>query len=73
VAERSKAMVYSRSPTRIAGSNPAGEWMFVLCVVSTVKKQNAGQSRQKPSTDEAQSTRKYKKENPAGGMEVCLL
>jgi hypothetical protein len=31
VAERSKAWVCSRSPAEIAGSNPAGAWMFVCC------------------------------------------
>jgi hypothetical protein len=34
--------------------------MFVLCVVSKHKRQNAGQSRQ-TNTDEEQSIREYKK------------
>jgi hypothetical protein len=31
VVERSKARVYGRSLAWIAGSNPAGVWMFVCC------------------------------------------
>ena len=31
VAERSKAWVYNSSPAGVAGSNPAGAWMFVCC------------------------------------------
>jgi hypothetical protein len=33
VAVRSKAWVYGRSLTGIVGSNPPGEWMFVLCLL----------------------------------------
>ena len=33
VAERSKARFCGRSLAGIAGSNPPGVWMFVLCVL----------------------------------------
>ena len=46
--------------------------MFVLCVVNTDKRQNAGQSVQRNKYDEVQSTGVYKK-NPAWGMDVCVV
>jgi hypothetical protein len=33
VAERSKAKACGRLHVGIVGSNPAGTWMFVLCVL----------------------------------------
>jgi hypothetical protein len=39
-AERSKATVCGRSLAGVANSNPAGAWMFLLCIVSKNKKAN---------------------------------
>ena len=45
MAERSKARVCGRPLAEAAGSNPSGG--IGVCVVSTDKRQNAGQSRQR--------------------------
>jgi hypothetical protein len=43
---RSKGMVCGRSPAGIAGSNPAGARMFVLCVLhSEDERQKSGQRK----------------------------
>ena len=55
VAEWSKVSVCGSSLAGTEGSNPAGEYMFVLCVCCTVrtKRPNAEQSGQR-STDKVQ-------------------
>ena len=47
VAERSKERVYTDRLLGLRVRIPPGAWMFVLCVVSKDKRQNAGQSRQR--------------------------
>ena len=55
VDERFKARVCDRLLAEIVGSNPAGAWMFVLCVLySTDKRQKLGKSGKRSSTDEVQ-------------------
>ena len=47
MAERSKARVCSRSPAGIAGSNPAGECTFVLCVLYSKDKRQSQDNQDK--------------------------
>jgi hypothetical protein len=66
VSERSKARVCGLSLTGVEGSNPAGGWMFVLCVLYR-KGQEAkpGQSGQR-NIDKIQRTKQKQKKMPAG-------
>ena len=62
MAERSKARVCGRSLAKVAGSNPAGAWMFVLCMLySQANKAKPGQSGQR-----SRIQIKYKKKIPVG-------
>ena len=62
VAERSKARVCGRSLIGVAGSNPAGAWMFVLCVLYSKGQKARPEQR---STEKVQRTKK----NPGGGKD----
>ena len=46
VADRSKARVCGQSLAGVAGLNPAGVWMFVLCVCCTVQTKGKSQDNQ---------------------------
>jgi hypothetical protein len=72
VVERSDARVCGRSLAGVAGSNSAGAWMFVLCIVSKVKKVKCGTINKKKLVwiKFKQRTREFKKIPPGTWMFV---
>jgi hypothetical protein len=73
VAELSQARVCGRLLAAVGSSNPAGVWMFVLCVVSINERQNGEQRRQRHKFRRSTEYKRIQKKNPTGGMGVCVM
>ena len=70
-SKRSKAMVCGRSLAGVAGSNPAGAWMFVLCVLHSKDKRHSQDNHDKEVMQISKEN--FKKSCRGHGCVCCVV